>query len=335
MAITDKFSKPSNGSQPLPAQLSAQKVSGATTASLSLATGWDTTTVKHVRMYQTQVVNGQTIPDQSTLSFYAATLAGTTLSNLTLIWSATGSDQTYPAGATVDLSTTAELLGRLADGLAVSLDQSGNIVASTTATFNANIDIADSSTAIRDSSDNELVKFTKTASAVNEITVTNAATGSGPTLSATGGDTNISMNITAKGTGRVVIDAAGAPATATVATVETSSSTSYTDLATSGPAVTVTIGNSGRALVELFNSSGNNTLDILTLTGFAISGASTVAATDTYSLGVRGPANLTQNFSNVFYVSGLTPGSTTFTAKYRVVGNTGSWAARRISVIPL
>lgn len=54
---------------------------------------------------------------------------------------------------------------------------------------------------IGDSSGNELIKFVKTASAVNEITVTNNATGSSPSISATGGDTNINVVITGKGSG--------------------------------------------------------------------------------------------------------------------------------------
>lgn len=54
---------------------------------------------------------------------------------------------------------------------------------------------------ITDSSGNEYLKFSKTASAVNEITVANAATGNGPTLSATGGDANIDINYQTKGTG--------------------------------------------------------------------------------------------------------------------------------------
>lgn len=60
---------------------------------------------------------------------------------------------------------------------------------------------------ILDSSGNEYLKFSKTASAVNEFTITNAATGNGPTLSVTGGDTNAVLNISGKGTGDVVINA--------------------------------------------------------------------------------------------------------------------------------
>ena len=47
----------------------------------------------------------------------------------------------------------------------------------------------------------ELLKFSETGSAVNEFTVANAATGNNPTLSATGDDTNIGIDLTTKGTG--------------------------------------------------------------------------------------------------------------------------------------
>jgi len=60
-------------------------------------------------------------------------------------------------------------------------------------------------TAINDANSNELIKITATSSAVNEFTVANAATGNGPTLSATGGDTNVNINIDAKGTGSVEV----------------------------------------------------------------------------------------------------------------------------------
>jgi len=58
-------------------------------------------------------------------------------------------------------------------------------------------------TGVNDTNGNELLKVTATASAVNEMTLANAATGNGPTLSATGDDTNIDINITPKGTGEV------------------------------------------------------------------------------------------------------------------------------------
>ena len=58
-------------------------------------------------------------------------------------------------------------------------------------------------TSILDTNGNELAKVTATGSAVNEFTIANAATGSGPTISSTGGDTNIDINLLSKGTGTI------------------------------------------------------------------------------------------------------------------------------------
>ena len=55
-----------------------------------------------------------------------------------------------------------------------------------------------------------LVGADGTASAVNELTVTNAAAASAPSLSATGGDTNIDVNLVPKGTGQIDIGSGGA-----------------------------------------------------------------------------------------------------------------------------
>lgn len=59
--------------------------------------------------------------------------------------------------------------------------------------------------AIRDANDNEQLIFTPTASAVNEFTVTNAATGNRPSIAATGGDANIGITLAPKGSGQVFI----------------------------------------------------------------------------------------------------------------------------------
>ena len=52
----------------------------------------------------------------------------------------------------------------------------------------------------------ELLKFSETGSAINEFTIANAATGNGPTLSASSSsDSNVDINITPLGTGKTVI----------------------------------------------------------------------------------------------------------------------------------
>jgi hypothetical protein len=62
-------------------------------------------------------------------------------------------------------------------------------------------------TSILDTNGNELFLLTATASAVNELTYANAATGNNPAFTATGGDTNIGLNLVPKGTG--VLQGAG------------------------------------------------------------------------------------------------------------------------------
>ena len=52
----------------------------------------------------------------------------------------------------------------------------------------------------------ELLCFTEIASAVNEFTMANAASGGSPALTVTGDNTDISMTISGKGTGVVIVD---------------------------------------------------------------------------------------------------------------------------------
>ena len=62
-------------------------------------------------------------------------------------------------------------------------------------------------TNILDSGGNELFVLTATGSAVNEFTIANAATGNNPSITASGGDTNVGLNLVPKGTG--VLQGAG------------------------------------------------------------------------------------------------------------------------------
>ncbi len=79
----------------------------------------------------------------------------------------------------------------------------------------------------------ELLNLTATGSAVNELTLANAATGANPTLSATGGDTNVGITLTPKGTGEIVI-AAGNLNYGSTAVTATGAELNYSDLATLG-----------------------------------------------------------------------------------------------------
>jgi hypothetical protein len=60
-------------------------------------------------------------------------------------------------------------------------------------------------TSILDTNGNELMLLTATGSAVNEITLANAASGNAPSITASG-ETNVSLNLVPKGTGQVQIN---------------------------------------------------------------------------------------------------------------------------------
>jgi len=80
-----------------------------------------------------------------------------------------------------------------------------NVVEDTTPQLGGQLDV--NGNAIGDGT-LELLKFSETASAVNELTITNAATGNGPSISSTGDDSNVDLSLTPKGIGRVVLGAA-------------------------------------------------------------------------------------------------------------------------------
>ena len=61
-------------------------------------------------------------------------------------------------------------------------------------------------TNILDTNGAELLNVTATGSAINELTLANAASGGAPIISSTGGDTNIGITLTPKGSGAVKLD---------------------------------------------------------------------------------------------------------------------------------
>ena len=87
-----------------------------------------------------------------------------------------------------------------------------DVIADTTPQLGGNLDtnshniLIDDAHFIGDENGNEQIIFQTTSSAVNHIDVTNAATGNSPEISATGDDTNISLKLTPKGSGQVLLD---------------------------------------------------------------------------------------------------------------------------------
>ncbi len=131
------------------------------------------------------------------------------------------------------------------------------------------------------------------------------------------------------------------PAAATVLTSQTTSSTSYTDLATVGPQVAATTG--AQALASLAVDMTCNVTGHYSAAAIAVSGATTIAGTD--ANGIRfepGTTNgVSRNGAVVMFSAAtsnaLTPGSNTFTIKYRIQAGTdvGTFASRHLTVLPL
>jgi hypothetical protein len=121
-----------------------------------------------------------------------------------------------------------------------------------------------------------------------------------------------------------------------VATGQTTTSTSYVDLATAGPSVTVTTGTLAIVSVTSIqsNSAGNANANVGNcFHSYAVSGASTIGAADASSArGGQTFANQIFTRSSVMYLATLTAGSNTFTSKYRVSDGTGTFSERHIAV---
>lgn len=151
----------------------------------------------------------------------------TTLSGITRNADSSGSDQEHSTGAVVEFVMDALWGQSVVDTFDVEHDADGThdttkVVDLTTAQTLTNKTLTSPvintptltataaaltspkiTTAIADSGGNELIKVTATASAVNEITLANAATGGNPTVTASGGDDNVGIDFKIKGTGTV------------------------------------------------------------------------------------------------------------------------------------
>ena len=133
--------------------------------------------------------------ENATIGAFTVTVKTTSGSGVT--WAATdkGTKMVYSDGTNVVDTAFTDLSSDITPQLSGILDTNGNDI------------IVDDAGAIEDDSNNPYIRFQKTASAVNYIDVTNQATGSGPAIDAVGSDSNIDLNISPKGIGRVVLGA--------------------------------------------------------------------------------------------------------------------------------
>lgn len=146
-----------------------------------------------------------------------------------------------------------------------------------------------------------------------------------------GSNGQVVMADSTQGQGVKWVTAAAGGYTGPVGGSESTTSTTMTDLATAGPAVTVAIGPLGIALVTIDfihdTSSGTAFMH------YALSGANTSAASIGPALTVNSSAPVFCTFSETYVHTGLAAGSTTFTAKYAAGSGAAAFEFRGLGVV--
>ena len=190
---------------------------GAQTTTLSVSDGSTGAVLSHRMIEFTGTITGNqvvTIPlDVQTFYFLRNSTSGAYTVQFKYV-SGSGSSVTFSATdkgdklvfATADDGTNPNIKE-------LTLDASGTVTETGTQTLtNKTLTSPKIGTSILDTNGNELFLLTATSSAVNQLTYANAATGNKPSLTASGGDTNIGVSIQPKGSGTVTIDALTFPA---------------------------------------------------------------------------------------------------------------------------
>jgi hypothetical protein len=106
-------------------------------------------------------------------------------------------------------------------------------------------------------------------------------------------------------------------------------------LATPGPAVTLDVPASGRVLVSVTAGIATSTGSGSGFMSFTMTGANDLPAPTDDSTALNQVGNNFQKASATFVLSGLAPGSTTFTAVYRTDAGSATFRFRSLWAIPL
>ena len=197
---------------------------GAQTTALAVSDGSTGAELAHRMIEFTGTITGNqivTIPND-VQNFYI--LKNSTSGSYTVQFKyATGSGDTFTFGATNKKTAIVFASGNpdTTNPKMIEVQTGGDVVDDTSPQLGGDLDTNsfnisfDDAHGITDENGNEQIIFQTTSSAVNQFDVTNAATGNAPSISATGGDSNIDVAIIPKGTGETKVGTGAATATVT------------------------------------------------------------------------------------------------------------------------
>ena len=193
---------------------------GAQTTALAVSDGSTGAELSHRMIEFTGTITGNqivTIPlDVQTFYFLRNSTSGAYTVQFKYA-SGSGDSFTFSAtdkGDAIVFATASDSTNPNIDTIALGIS---NIVEDTTPQLGGNLDTNsfmvdfDDAHGIRDENANEQLIFETTSSAVNHVDVTNAATGNGPQIGAVGDDTNISLKLRPKATGKIEVMGATTP----------------------------------------------------------------------------------------------------------------------------
>ena len=179
-----------------------QAVNGTGATTLSVSDGSTGATLAHRMIEFTGTITGNitvTIPlDVQTFYFLRNSTSGAYTVEFKYV---SGSGDSFTFGTTN--KGDALVFATANDGTNPDIDTlpAGDVTLTGTQTLtNKTLTSPKIGTSILDTNGNELALLTATSSAVNEITLANAATGNGPIISSTG-ETNVDLNLNPKGSG--------------------------------------------------------------------------------------------------------------------------------------
>ena len=197
---------------------------GAQTTALAVTDGGTGAELAHRMIEFTGTITGNqivTIPND-VQNFYI--LKNSTSGAYTVQFKyATGSGDTFTFSATTKTTKIIFASGNpdTTNPKMIEIQTGGDLVDDTSPQLGGDLDtnsfnIAfDDAHGINDENGNEQIIFQTTSSAVNQLDVTNAATGNAPSISATGDDSNIDLALIPNGTGETKVGTGAAAATVT------------------------------------------------------------------------------------------------------------------------